>query len=641
MGLNMTEKIISEHVVDGKMKVGNEVGVKIDQILFPDSSGTMVCLEFEALNIPKVQVKTTVCYVDHNILQIGYENADDHLFLKTFSKKYGVIFSKPGNGICHKLHLHRFSKPGEMLLGADSHTPTSGAIGMIAIGGGGLDVASVMAGRPYYFEMPKIINIILKGKLKTGVSSKDIILFILKKTGVKGGLGNIFEYTGPAINTLEVVDRAVIANMGTELGLLSSIFPSDKKTYEFMKSQKREKDWIEIFPDKTAKYDGNLTINLDNIEPMVAKPHSPDNVVKVKDLDNIKVDQVYIGSCTNSSYLDLAKVANILNGKKIHADVSLVVSPGSSQVYKMAIRDGLIEKIVSAGARILECACGPCIGIGQAPQTKGISLRTTNRNFKGRSGTNDAYVYLASTETAAVTALNGRISDPRDSSILQNFKIDPNYIIDDSQFIYPDQEDNEKVEVRKGPNIKEVPVREEIENELEGEVAIKLSDNVTTDEIMPSGTKLLSLRSNIPEISNYVFYKTDPNFVNKMKEIKNGFIVAGENYGQGSSREHAALAPMYLGVKVVIAKSFARIHFNNLINFGIIPLIFKNKYDYNKIKKGDILIIKNIKKIIKNSKEANVIVKNRGIEITTIINLSSRMRSIIVVGGLINSFKKC
>jgi len=640
MGFSLVEKIIQEHIIDGKMETGNEISIKIDQTLLPDSSGTMACLEFETLDVSRVQIEKPVCYVDHNTLQIGFENADDHLFLKTFSEKYGMIFSRPGNGICHQLHIQRFAKPGETLLGADSHTPTSGALGMLAIGVGGLDIASVMAGLPYFFKMPKIVNIIFKGKLRLGVSAKDIILFILGQLGVKAGLGKIFEYTGPGINTLGILERATIANMGTELGAMSSIFPSDRKTYEFMKAQGREKDLIEIKPDKTAKYDRKITINLDNIEPMVAMPHSPDNVTKVKELKDIKVDQVFIGSCTNSSYLDLMKVAYILDGKKIHPDVSLVIAPGSYQIYRMAIRDGLIEKLVSVGARILECACGPCVGVGQAPPSEGVSLRTTNRNFKGRSGTDNALVYLASPETAAVTALNGKISDPREISNAREFKEPLNYLVDDSLFIFPKKYNPENTKVKKGPNIKPFPLRKEIENELCGQVVIKLGDNITTDDIMPAGTKLLSLRSNIPAISNYVFSKIDPLFVERIKGVKDGFIIAGENYGQGSSREHAALAPMYLGVKVVIAKSFAKIHFNNLINFGIIPLIFKNKEDYEKIEKGDSLKIEDIKNILKNKQEVIVNVESKNIKIIAIIDLSKRIRAILLAGGLLNYVKK-
>jgi len=640
MGFSLVEKIIQEHIIDGKMETGNEISIKIDQTLLPDSSGTMACLEFETLDVSRVQIEKPVCYVDHNTLQIGFENADDHLFLKTFSEKYGMIFSRPGNGICHQLHIQRFAKPGETLLGADSHTPTSGALGMLAIGVGGLDIASVMAGLPYFFKMPKIVNIIFKGKLRLGVSAKDIILFILGQLGVKAGLGKIFEYTGPGINTLGILERATIANMGTELGAMSSIFPSDRKTYEFMKAQGREKDLIEIKPDKTAKYDRKITINLDNIEPMVAMPHSPDNVTKVKELKDIKVDQVFIGSCTNSSYLDLMKVAYILDGKKIHPDVSLVIAPGSYQIYRMAIRDGLIEKLVSVGARILECACGPCVGVGQAPPSEGVSLRTTNRNFKGRSGTDNALVYLASPETAAVTALNGKISDPREISNAREFKEPLNYLVDDSLFIFPKKYNPENIKVKKGPNIKPFPLRKEIENELCGQVVIKLGDNITTDDIMPAGTKLLSLRSNIPAISNYVFSKIDPLFVERIKGVKDGFIIAGENYGQGSSREHAALAPMYLGVKVVIAKSFAKIHFNNLINFGIIPLIFKNKEDYEKIEKGDSLKIEDIKNILKNKQEVIVNVESKNIKIIAIIDLSKRIRAILLAGGLLNYVKK-
>jgi aconitate hydratase len=639
MGYSITQKILSKHLVEGTIKEKNTIGIRLDQILFPDSSGTMVCLEFEALNIPKVQVKTVVSYIDHNTLQVSFENADDHLFMKTFSKKYGVIFSRPGNGICHQLHVQRFAKPGETLLGADSHTPTSGALGMVAIGGGGLDIASVMGGLPYYLKMPQITNIILEEQLQKGVSAKDIILYILSNIGVKGGLGKIFEYTGSGVDTLSIEDRTVIANMGTELGLTSSVFPSDHKTYEFLKAQDREQHWTEIYPDKDANYSETITINLSEVEPLVAQPHSPDNVVKVRELENIKLDQVFIGSCTNSSYLDLAKAAHILNGKKIHPNVSLVISPGTNQVFQMALRDGLIEKLVSAGARILECACGPCVGVGQAPPSKGVSLRTTNRNFMGRSGTSDANIYLASTETAAVSALNGTISDPRLSNI-KDFNIDPKYIIDDSMFVYPEEEDNNEVEVRKGPNIKEVPIRKELDEELTGEIVLKLGDNITTDDIMPAGAQLLSLRSNIPEISKYVFSKIDSTFIRRIKKIKNSFIVAGENYGQGSSREHAALAPMYLGLKVVIAKSFARIHFNNLLNFGIIPLIFKDKNDYKRIDQGDILAIKNIRNIIQNEKTIIINIQNKGIKVETIIDLSPRLRSILLAGGLLNYVKQ-
>jgi len=641
MNRNLTEKILKKYLVGGEILLGKDIAIKIDQTLSQDISGTMVCLEFEALDLPKIETKLSTIYVDHNTLQTSFENADDHLFLQTFSKKYGIFYSRPGNGICHQVHLQRFAIPGETLLGSDSHTPTCGALGMFAIGAGGLDIAMAMAGRPFYLKMPEVINVFLEGKLQLGVSAKDVILEILRRLSVKGGVGKVLEYTGPGVDTLNVLERATIANMGAEIGALTSIFPSDNQTYEFLKAQGREKDWIELKADKNTRYDRVTNIKLNEIEPMVAKPHSPDNVVKAKELKFVKVDQVYIGSCTNSSYSDLAKAASILEGKTVHPNVSLVVAPGSRQVFQMLVRDGIIEKFILSGARILECACGPCLGVGQAPPSGGVSVRTSNRNFKGRSATADAFIYLASPETAAATALTGEITDPRtiiNKEVFKEIKEPSQYIVDDRMILSPSN-DTEQTKIRRGPNIKPLPLRQEIPNKLCEQVLLKVGDNINTDDIMPASAEILRLRSNIPAISQYVFQGIDPTFPKRAKESNGGIVVGGENYGQGSSREHAALAPMYLGVQIVIAKSFARIHHDNLVNFGILPLHFKDKTVYEKIQQGDQLEIENFRDNIKKG-QIVVLNKTQGFEFMTFLILSNRAVNIVLDGGLLNYVKK-
>ncbi len=639
MGENLSRKIIKNHLLDGKIEPGEEIALKIDQTLTQDATGTMVCLEFEALGLSRVKTELSVSYIDHNTLQVGFENADDHLFLQSFARKYGMYFSRAGNGICHQVHLHRFAVPGKTLLGSDSHTPTCGSLGMLAIGAGGLNVAMAMAGQPFYMKMPEVVSVVLEGKLRPGVSAKDIILEILRCLTVKGGIGMIMEYTGPGVATLSVPERATVTNMGAELGATTSIFPSDERTFEFMKAQGREKGWIELKPDEDAEYDRVIHVNLDELEPMVAMPHSPDNVVKVGDLEGIKVDQVYIGSCTNSSYSDMAKAAAILEGKRVHPDVSLVVAPGSRQVFQMLARDGIIEKFIAAGARIIECACGPCVGVGQSPPSGGVSVRTSNRNFKGRSGTADARVYLASPETAAVAAITGKITDPRPFiSNLIEIKEPTKYIVDDGMIILP-ADDPDRVKIRRGPNIKPLPLRDGLPNRLNKQVLLKVGDNITTDDIMPAGAKILPLRSNIPAISQYVFNGIDPDFPVRAQEAGGGIIVGGENYGQGSSREHAAIAPMYLGVRAVIAKSFARIHHDNLVNFGILPLCFKDKANYDRIKQGDLLEIDNLRESIKKG-EVKVFNKTGGFEFNTYLTLSDRASKVMLDGGLLNHVKK-
>lgn len=637
MGKNITQKIIKAHLIEGDMIPGEEIGIRIDQTLTQDATGTMAYLAFESLEIPKVKTDISVSYVDHNTLQTGFENADDHLFLQSIAKKYGIHFSKPGNGICHSVHYQRFARPGKTLLGSDSHTPTSSALGMIAIGAGGMNVAMAMAGEPFYLKMPKVVNVKLTGKLKPGVASKDIILELLRRLTVKGGLGKIIEYTGSGVNNLSIPQRATITNMGAELGATTSIFPSDLVTYEFMKAQGREEEWIELLPDEDAQYDEVIELNLENVVPMVAKPHMPDQVAKAEDLKNIKVDQVFIGSCTNASYSDLAKAAAILDGKFVHPDVSLSVAPGSRQVFEMIARDGILQKLISAGARVLESACGPCIGIGQSPCSAGVSVRTSNRNFIGRSGTADADIYLASPEVAAATALTGYISDPRDIvelTALKEIKESDKVIIDDRMIIEP-AVDGTCLDVRRGPNIKPMPVNNELQDQLDAKVILKVKDNITTDDIMPAGSKILPLRSNIPKISQYVYNGIDPSFSDKAKELGKSIIVGGENYGQGSSREHAALAPMYLGIKAVIAKSFARIHHDNLINYGILPLVFVDKGDYETIDHDDELIIENIRNQVEEMK-CTVLNKNKGTKIHTTLNISKRQIDMLLAGGQLN-----
>lgn len=642
MKQNITRKILQSHLVEGKMIAGEEISIKIDQTLTQDATGTMSYLVFEALGIPKVRTEVSVSYIDHNTLQAGFENADDHLFLQSIAKKHGIYCSRPGNGICHQLHTERFAAPGKTLLGSDSHTPTSGALGMIAIGAGGMSVAMAMAGQPFPLVMPQVINAKLTGKLRPGVAAKDVILEILRIMTVKGGVGKVLEYTGSGVETLSITERQTITNMGAELGVTTSLFPSDKVAYEFMKAQGREKDWVELLPDEDAEYDGVMEINLNEIEPMAAQPSMPDKVVKIKDLEKTKLHQVFIGSCTNASYSDLAKAAAILDGKCVHPDVSLSVAAGSKQVFEMIARDGILQKLIASGARVLESACGPCVGIGQAPPSAGVSLRTSNRNFRGRSGTKDAQVYLASPEVAAASAVTGVITDPKDVvdvSILETIKESMDRIVDDRMLEAP-VENTDDVVVRRGPNIQPLPLRGELDSEINAPCLIKAEDNITTDDIMPAGAKILPLRSNVPAISQYVFNGIDPTFAKRAKESENGgFIVAGENYGQGSSREHAALAPMYLGIQVVLAKSFARIHHDNLINYGILPLRFTESADYDRINQDDNLVIKNVKELVSKG-EFVITNETQGFEIKAYATLSDRQKEVLLAGGQLNFIKK-
>lgn len=639
MGLTLAEKIIKEHLVKGEMITGSEIGIRIDQTLTQDSTGTMAYLQFEELNVPRVKTKRSVAYIDHNILQTGPENADDHLYIQTVAKKHGIYFSKPGNGICHQVHLERFGVPGQTLLGSDSHTPTGGALGMLAIGAGGLDVAVAMAGGEYYITMPEIIKVNLTGSLPPFVTAKDIILYILGKLTVKGGVSRIFEYTGDGAASLSVPERATITNMGAELGATTSIFPSDENTYKFLKAQKREKDFKELSADKDAVYSSEIFINLSELSSLVACPHSPDSVVSVNKLKNIKVNQVAIGSCTNSSYVDLMKVAKILKGKTINENVSLVIAPGSKQVLTMLAENGALADLVSSGARILECACGPCIGMGQSPNTDGVSLRTFNRNFEGRSGTKSAKVYLISPEVAAVSALTGFITDPGEylGDPDLSIPIPEEFLINDNLIVPPAPQDND-IDIKRGPNIKPFPKSYPLEETVSGKALIKVYDNITTDHIMPSNAKLLPYRSNIPYLSDYCLTPCDKDFPERAKKNNGGFIIAGLNYGQGSSREHAALAPLYLGIKGVIAKSFARIHKANLINNGIMPLVFKNAEDYETIAVDDYLVIENVKAQIKDG-EVIVINKTKDKEYKTAIELSERQIDMILEGGLLNALK--
>jgi len=588
MGKNLIEKILDTHLITGQVRQGETLGISIDQTLIQDATGTMAALQFEALSIPRIKTKLSVAYVDHNTLQLGFENADDHLYLQSFAAKYGLYFSRPGNGICHQVHLERFAVPGQALIGSDSHTPTCGGMGMLSVGVGGLDVALAMAGEPFYIRVPKVVGVKLVGQRSPWVSAKDVILEMLRHFTVKGGVTKAFEYGGPGVHSLTVPERATITNMGAELGATTSIFPSDEKTLIFLKAQKREKDWIPLSPDPDASYDEVWEIDLGKLEPLIARPHSPDRVCPVREVEGLRVDQVAIGSCTNSSYQDLMTVASILKGKTISPNVSLVMSPGSRQVLKMLASKGALADLIESGARILESTCGPCIGMGQAPCTDGVSLRTFNRNFQGRSGTQSAQVYLVSPEVAAASALKGVITDPRKLGPPPSVELPEIYPVEDNMVIAPLSPDRgEMIEMIRGPNIKPVPLKEPMPKQLKGRVLIKVADNITTDDIIPAGAKVLPLRSNIPAISEYVFERLDPSFAKRAKESKGGFIVAGHNYGQGSSREHAALCPMFLGVQAVIAKSFSRIHLANLINFGILPLIFKEEGDYQGLEQGD------------------------------------------------------
>ena len=637
MGRNLAEKILSNHIVEGELRKGSSIGIKIDETLTQDSTGTMAYLQLEAMGIDKVKTKRSVAFVDHNMLQQGFENADDHEFIKTVASKHGVYFSKPGNGVCHQVFLERFAVPGETLIGSDSHTPTAGAVGMLAMGAGGLDVALAMAGGAYYINVPKVCKVNIIGSFKPMVTGKDVVLEVLRRLTVKGGVSRIFEYGGEGIKNLSVPQRATITNMGAELGATTSIFPSDERTLEFFKAQGREEDWFEFKADEDAVYDEEITIDLNTLEPLAAMPHSPDNVKKVSEIGKIKVDQVAIGSCTNSSYEDLMKVAKILKGKKVHPDVSLVIAPGSRQVMEMIARNGALADIISSGARILENGCGPCIGMGQAPGTNGVSLRTFNRNFYGRSGTLSAKVYLVSPETAAVSAIKGVLTDPRELETDLCINMPERFIVDDSMILKP-AEDGTKVEVKRGPNIKPFPINKELGEKIEGKILIKVEDNITTDHIMPSNSKLLPFRSNIPYLSQFCFNTIDTDFPNRAKNLGGGFIIAGENYGQGSSREHAALAPLYLGVRGVIAKSFARIHKANLINNGIVPLEFKNEADYNEVDPLDELVIDNIKEALtKGSVKVKNISKNSEFEV--LIDLTEKEIQVIKAGGRLNYVK--
>lgn len=635
MGKNIVQKILSSHLVSGRLKAKTEIAIVIDQTLTQDATGTMAYLQFEAMGLPGVKTKLSVSYVDHNMLQAGFENFDDHLFLQSFASKYGIYYSKPGNGICHQVHLERFAVPGGTLLGSDSHTPTCGGLGMLSIGAGGLDVAIAMAGGSFYFSMPEIVLVKLSGALSPWVTAKDVILELLRRLTVKGGVGKIFEYGGEGVKTLTVTERATITNMGAELGALTSIFPSDAQTKKYLKMQGREDVWQPLKASANAQYDETVEIDLSSLEPMVARPHSPDNVCKVREIQGTMVHQVCIGSCTNSSYHDLMVAAAMLKGKKVHPDVSLTISPGSRQVLEMISKNGALTDIIAAGARILDVACGPCIGMGQAPPSGGVTVRTFNRNFEGRSGTLDAKVYLVSPETAVITAIRGVISDPRDYDMPIIIKDPKTFLIDDSMII-PPSENPAQVTIIRGPNIKPLPKKEPMPDTLHGEVLLKLGDNITTDHIMPAGAKVLPLRSNIPAISEFVFEKVDKEFAKRAKEKGGGFLVGGINYGQGSSREHAALAPMYLGVKAVIAKSFARIHRSNLVNFGILPLTFTEENDYLVLDQGDSLELVDIKKQLK---PGGILVvhnrtKNKEIKVTHL--LSSREIDILFAGGLLN-----
>lgn len=639
MGNSLTYKIIKNHLVYGKMNPGNEIAIKIDQTLTQDATGTMAYLQFESMGIERVKTELSVSYVDHNTLQVGFENADDHRFLQSIAAKYGIYFSRPGNGICHQVHLERFAVPGKTLLGSDSHTPTAGGMGMIAIGAGGLDVAVAMAGGPFYLIMPQIVLVKLSGKLQPWVSAKDIILELLRRLTVKGGVGKIFEFGGEGIKTLMVPERATITNMGAELGATTSIFPSDELTRIYLKAQDREKSWKRLSADEDATYDEIIEINLNELEPLIARPHSPDNVCKVKEIAGTKVNQVNIGSCTNSSYMDLMRVAEILKGKTVHPDVSVTISPGSKQVYEMIAKNGALADLIAAGCRILESACGPCIGMGQAPPSEGVSIRTFNRNFEGRSGTKNANVYLASPEVAAACALKGVITDPRELGEYIEIRLPKKFIVNDNMIVPPPL-DGKNIEIIRGPNIKPLPEFKPLPDKIEATVILKTKDNISTDHILPAGSKVLPLRSNIHAISKFVFEAIDPSFPQRIQEAGGGIIIGGENYGQGSSREHAAIAPKYLGLYIVIAKSFARIHFANLINFGILPATFANPIDYEKIQQGDRLRITNLKKALKNKEEIIAVNITKNIEIPLNTNLTDRQIEILLAGGLLNYTKQ-
>ncbi len=641
MGLTLAEKILKAHVVDGEFKKGSEIGIRIDQTLTQDATGTMAYLEFEAMGVPRVRTERSVAYIDHNTLQNGFENADDHRFIGSVAKKHGIYFSRPGNGICHQVHLERFGIPGKTLIGSDSHTPTGGGIGMIAIGAGGLDVAVAMGGGAYYITYPKIVNVKLSGALSPWCAAKDVILEVLKRMSVKGGVGKIIEYTGEGVKTLSVPERATITNMGAELGATTSVFPSDEITKQFLKAQKREDVWTPLCADEDAVYDETIEINLSEIEPMAACPHSPDNVKSISEIGSMKIDQVCIGSCTNSSLLDMLKVAFILKGKTVHPDVSLSIAPGSKQVLNMLADCGALSTLIASGARILESACGPCIGMGQSPNSKGISLRTFNRNFEGRSGTKDGQIYLVSPEVAAISAIEGVLTDPRVLGDMPEFKLPEEFTINDNMIVPPASEDEaSSVEILRGPNIKPFPKTTPLDDEISCKCSLKVGDNITTDHIMPAGAKILPLRSNIPAISKHCFTVCDEKFPERAEALGKSIIVGGSNYGQGSSREHAALAPLHLGVKIVVTKSFARIHRSNLINAGILPFNFINEADYDKISEGDELLCTNLRKAIEDGSEIVITNKTTGDKIPCSCELSERAKAIVLAGGLLNFTKQ-
>lgn len=636
--MNLTQKILAEHLVSGQMIPGEEISIRIDQTLTQDSTGTMAYLQFEAMGVDRVRTRRSVAYIDHNTLQTGFENADDHQYIQTVTRKHGIWCSKPGNGICHQVHLERYGIPGWTLLGSDSHTPTGGGIGMLAIGAGGLDVAVAMGGGAYYLTCPKVVNVHLTGRLPYGVAAKDIILEVLRRLTVKGGVGKVMEYTGPGVATLTVPERATIANMGAELGATTSVFPSDEVTRAFLKAQDREDDWQALSADADAVYDETIEIDLSALEPLVARPHMPDNVVTVAEAGPIKVDQVFIGSCTNSSYQDMMRVARILKGKRVHPDVSLVIGPGSRQVLTMLARNGALADMMAAGARILETACGPCIGMGQSPRTGAVSLRTNNRNFYARSGTASAGIYLVSCETAAISALTGVLTDPRTLDVDLEIPQPEHFEHNDNLVIPPVEPGHEaEVEVVRGPNIHPFPLGKALAETVSGKVLLKMEDNITTDHIMPSNAKLLPYRSNIPYLSDYCLTPVDAAFPARAKAEKGGILVAGQNYGQGSSREHAALVPLYLGIRAVIAKSFARIHQANLINNGILPLTFADEADYADIDQMDELSLPNVRAAITAGEECLTLRnETKGHDYAVLLPLTSRQRGMILAGGLLN-----
>lgn len=637
MGYTIAQKIIKNHLLSGEMTVGSEIGLRIDQTLTQDATGTMAYLEFEAMGVERVKTELSVAYIDHNTLQTGFENADDHRFIQSVAKKRGLRFSRPGNGICHQVHLERFGIPGKTLIGSDSHTPTGGGIGMLAMGAGGLDVAVAMGGGAYYITMPKMVRVNLTGKLQPWVAAKDIILEVLRIMSVKGGVGKIVEYGGEGVKTLSVPERATITNMGAELGATTSVFPSDDITKAFLKAQGREKDWVELSADDDAVYDEVIDIDLCKLAPLAAMPHMPDNVKTVEEIGEIKVDQVCIGSCTNSSLMDMLKVAAILKGKTVCPSVSLSIAPGSKQVLNMLALCGALSDMIDAGARILESACGPCIGMGQSPNSKGVSLRTFNRNFEGRSGTADAGIYLVSPETAAVSALTGVLTDARKMGDMPEIEMPDEFIINDNMIAMPASvEDADAVEVMYGPNIKPFPKTEAMPAEITAKAVLKVGDNITTDHIMPAGAKILPYRSNIPFLSNFCFKQCDEKFAEHCKEAGKGIIIGGANYGQGSSREHAALVPLYLGIKAVITKSFARIHCANLVNAGIIPFTFKNEADYDKIEVGNDLCLTDIRESIKNGTAVTLKNLTKGEEYELDYQLSERQRDILLSGSLLD-----